>query len=86
MTRDSRTAHLEGVDLEVQVLVFDQAIDPFREHALEVALAGTSARIGRHHSRDGRVGAQQRTEFRRRLELSRQNRLRGRVGATDQCL
>lgn len=60
--------------------MLDEAVDALCEDALEVALPGPAARVGRHHARHGRVGAQERAELGRRLELGREDRLRARGG------
>jgi hypothetical protein len=67
--------NLERVDLEVEVLVLDQAVDALRQDALDVALSRASASVGGHHSRDGRVGTQQGSELGGSLKLGREDRL-----------
>lgn len=52
-------AHLERIDLQIQILVLDQAVDAFGQDGLQVALSGSSTRVGCHHSRHGRVGSEQ---------------------------
>jgi hypothetical protein len=55
--RREKGADLERVNLEIEILVLYQTVDPFRQDTLEVALTRSSSRIGRHHPRHGRVGS-----------------------------
>lgn len=55
--------------------MLDKAVDPLGQHALEVALTGSSPRVGRHHTRDRRVGAKEGSELGGGLELGRENGL-----------
>lgn len=48
--------HLDGIYLEVEILVFDKAVDALGKHPLEVALAWTSTGVRGHHARDGGIG------------------------------
>ena len=55
--------NLHRVYLQIEVLVLDEAVDPLRQNALQVALTGTTTSIGRHHPRYGSVRTKQGTEL-----------------------
>lgn len=65
-----RKTNLDGIDLEVEILVLYEAVDALREHGLEIALTGPPASVGGHHARDGGVGAEEGSKFGCGLELS----------------
>ena len=72
---DHGLINLQWVDLKIEVLDFDERVDPIGQDALKISLAGTSPSVGSHHARDGRVGAEQRGVVRGVVELVCQNRL-----------
>jgi len=53
-----RMTDLDRIDLEVQLLVFDQAVYSFGEHTLEITLSRSATRVGCHHAGDWGIGAQ----------------------------
>ena len=55
--------------------MLDKTVDTLSEHALEVALTGSSASIGCHHSGHGSVGTKERPELGSGLELRREDGL-----------
>ena len=67
------TTCLHRVDLQVQVLVFDETVNTLSEDALQVALARATPGVSCHHSGDGGIRSQQGTELGGGFELSRQN-------------
>lgn len=67
------TTCLYGINLQVQVLVFDKTIDTLGEDALQITLTRATPCVSGHHAGDWGIGSQQGTEFGSRLELGGQN-------------
>jgi len=72
---DHLLIHFKGIHLQIEILVLNQIVDSFRQHCLQIALTGSSARVRCHHSRNWRISAQKRAEFGGALELCGQDRL-----------
>jgi hypothetical protein len=68
--------YLERIDLENEILVLDERIDPLGQHTLQIALPRPTPCIGCHHPTDRRVGSQQTAKFSSRLELGREDALK----------
>ena len=69
--------HLERVNLQVEILELDERVDTVLQDHIEVALTRSSPCICSHHSRYGRVGAQQRAVVWCVIELVSEHRLGG---------
>ena len=63
------STNLERIDLQIEVLVLDQAVDSLSEDALEVTLTGPAASVSGHHPRYGCVGSEEGSELGGSLEL-----------------
>ena len=67
---------LQGVDLQVDVVQFDQGVDLVGQDLFQVALTGAPTGVGGHHARHGGVLAQQGREVRGVVELIGQHGLK----------
>lgn len=48
--REHLIVDLGRVDLEIELLVFDERVDALSEHGLEIGLTGSSSGVRRHHA------------------------------------
>ena len=60
---DELLVDFDRIDLELQVAFVENRLEHGAERGFEVGLAGTAARVRRHHARNCRVGAQQRAQI-----------------------
>ena len=47
-----RPTNFDGINLQIQLLVFDQAVYPLGKDTLKIALARSATCVGRHHAGD----------------------------------
>ena len=75
MARVRKSAHLNWVNLQVQIFVFNQTVDSFSKDALQVTLTRATAGVSRHHARNWSIGTKKGPKFGGSLELRREYRL-----------
>ena len=75
MARTRTSAHLDWVNFQVEILVFNQTVDPFGKNALQVTLTGATTGVSRHHARNRSISTKKGPKFGGSLELRGEYRL-----------